>query len=88
MYNTVMKKIRVPALRILTAVIAASSAVLLPQVFHAIGVISGTGAAAGAALLPMHLPVILCGFLAGPSAGIIAGIGNKSENKNIGVKNM
>ena len=50
-------------------------AVALPQIFHAIGVISGWGgSAAGAAFLPMHIPVLLAGFLAGPAAGLLAGI--------------
>lgn len=59
-----------------TILIAASiiCAVVLPQIFHAIGVVSGTGAAVGAAFLPMHIPVLLAGFTGGPIAGITAGI--------------
>lgn len=49
-------------------------AVVLPQIFHAVGIISGTGAAVGAAFLPMHIPVLLAGFLGGPVVGITAGI--------------
>lgn len=49
-------------------------AVILPQIFHAIGVVSGTGAAVGAAFLPMHIPVLLAGFAGGPVVGITAGI--------------
>ena len=59
------------------AVIAVSAiiiAVALPQVFHAIGIVSGTGAAAGAAFLPMHLPVILAGLIGGPAVGLLAGV--------------
>lgn len=56
------------------ALIAVASAVLLPQVFHAIGVLSGTGAALGSALLPMQIPVLLAGFLGGPVIGLIVGI--------------
>ncbi len=56
------------------ALIGAGAAVLLPQLFHAIGVLSGTGAALGAAFLPMYLPVVLVGLLAGPLAGAAAGL--------------
>ena len=53
---------------------AITASVILPQLFHAIGAVSGTGNAVGAALLPMHIPVILAGFIGGPCAGFIAGI--------------
>ena len=49
------------------------AAVALPQVFHTIGAISGTGTAIASSFLPMHLPIILVGLLAGPYAGLIAG---------------
>ncbi len=49
------------------------AAILLPQLFHAAGVLSGIGSAAGAAFLPMHIPVLLAGFLGGPLVGIAAG---------------
>jgi hypothetical protein len=57
----------------ITAALAIVTAVALPQLFHAAGVISGTGAALGSAFLPMHLPVLLAGLLGGPIVGIIAG---------------
>lgn len=60
--------------RTVTVLAAIAAAIILPQLFHAAGVISGTGAAVGAAFLPMHIPVILAGFAGGPAAGIIAGI--------------
>ncbi|HHV97457.1 MAG TPA: ECF transporter S component [Clostridiaceae bacterium] len=44
-------------------------AVLFPQVFHLIG-----GPAAGRIFLPMHIPVMLAGFFAGPTIGVITGI--------------
>lgn len=62
------------AMKTAAAVIAVAAAVLLPQMFHAIGTISGTGSSVGSALLPMQLPVLLCGFIGGPLAGLIAGI--------------
>ena len=42
--------------------------VLLPQVFHLVG-----GPALGGVLLPMHIPVLLGGFLLGPVWGTVIG---------------
>lgn len=42
-------------------------AVLLPVSFHAFGV-------AGRIFLPMHIPVLLAGFLVGPLSGLVVGI--------------
>jgi len=42
-------------------------AVLLPIGFHTFGV-------AGRVFLPMHLPVLLAGFLIGPYAGLVVGL--------------
>jgi len=42
-------------------------AVLLPIGFHAFGM-------AGRIFLPMHIPVLLAGFLVGPGSGLIVGI--------------
>ena len=50
------------------------SAILLPQLIHLMGRISGMGTTLGVALLPMHLPIILVGILAGAYAGGIAGV--------------
>lgn len=58
----------------ITAALAVISAIALPQLFHAVGVISGTGAALGSAFLPMHLPVLIAGLLGGPFVGLIAGV--------------
>lgn len=55
----------------LTAIVAA---VILPQLIHLAGIMSGTGKALGEIFLPMHLPIMLVGFLAGPSVGAIAGV--------------
>lgn len=41
--------------------------VLLPQVFHLVG-------GAGPAFLPMHIPVLLSGFLVNPITGLYVGI--------------
>jgi uncharacterized membrane protein len=42
-------------------------AVLLPVGFHAFGV-------GGRVLLPMHIPVLLAGFLVGPYCGVLVGL--------------
>ena len=41
--------------------------ILFPQIFHAIP-------NAGSILLPMHIPVILCGFICGPLYGLLVGL--------------
>ena len=46
-----------------------AAAVLLPQVFHLIG-----GPGLGTILLPMHIPVLLAGFVVGPVVALIVGI--------------
>ena len=48
--------------------LAIAAAVALPQLFHVIGAVSGQGTA-----LPMHLPIIFVGLIAGPAVGAIAG---------------
>lgn len=56
------------------AILSIAGAVALPQVFHGLGAISGLGTTPGEAFLPMHLPIILVGLLAGPYAGAVSGI--------------
>ncbi|MDR2735119.1 MAG: ECF transporter S component [Spirochaetota bacterium] len=58
----------------LTIGTAVAAAVILPQVFHALGIISGTGSAPGQVFLPMYLPIILAGFFAGAIAGALSGL--------------
>lgn len=58
----------------LAALAAIVGAVVLPQIFHALGAASGLGTALGETFLPMHLPIILVGLLAGPYAGAAAGL--------------
>ena len=57
----------------LYAAAAIAGAVVLPQIFHALGAVSGLGTSVGEAFLPMHLPVILAGLLAGPLVGAVSG---------------
>lgn len=54
-------------------VLAVVTAVTLPQLFHAVGIASGTGALLGSTLLPMHLPVLIAALLGGPVVGAVAG---------------
>ncbi|MBT1180800.1 ECF transporter S component [Bifidobacterium sp. CP2] len=55
------------------ALLAVVAAVALPQVFHVAGAAMGLGTIIGQTLLPMHLPVLLVGLLAGPYAGLATG---------------
>jgi LytS/YehU family sensor histidine kinase len=59
--------------RTAAAVTAIVSAVALPQIFHLIGTLSGTGTVSGEIFLPMHLAIFMVGFLAGPVVGGISG---------------
>ena len=49
-------------------------AVVLPQIFHAIGVVFGIGGALGQMFLPMYIPVLIFGFYRGPASGAVAGL--------------
>ncbi len=53
---------------------AVIGAVVIPQLFHIIGAVSGLGTSPGETFLPMHLPIILTGLLAGTVPGAIAGL--------------
>ena len=53
---------------------AIAAAVVLPQLFHVVGMVSNMGTALGETFLPMHLPILLVGLIAGPYAGAIAGL--------------
>lgn len=79
MSNTVItKSMRKPYLSVKVQTIATVgaiiAAVIVPQLFHVMGAMSGIGTALGEAFLPMHLPIILVGFLAGPYAGAVSGL--------------
>lgn len=76
--STLVKSMGKPRLSVKTqtiaAIIAVVGAVVVPQLFHAMGAVSGLGTALGETFLPMHLPIILVGLLAGPYAGAAAGL--------------
>lgn len=61
-------------LQTVATIVAIIGAVAVPQIFHLLGMISGTGTALGETFLPMHLPIMIVGLLAGPYAGAIAGL--------------
>ncbi|MEA5058690.1 MAG: ECF transporter S component [Clostridia bacterium] len=56
-----------PTRRLSTAALCLAMAVLLPQFFHAIPNF-------GSIFLPMHLPVLLCGFICGWKYGLLCGM--------------
>ena len=58
----------------MATVAAIAGAVLVPEVFHALGAALGLGTALGRVFLPMYLPVALVGFLAGPIPGVVTGL--------------
>lgn len=68
-----MKRISIKqqSIAVITAVAAA---VAMPQIFHIIGIVSGQGTAVGETFLPMQLPILLVGLLAGPYIGAAAGL--------------
>lgn len=79
MSNTmILKTMEKPRLSVkvqtLATIAAIAGAVIVPQIFHALGAALGLGTALGETFLPMHLPILLVGLLAGPYAGAIAGM--------------
>lgn len=73
MYPNVLKRteIKTKGLIILLTVV---SAVALPQIFHALGVVSGAGSLPGQIFLPMHIPVLIAALVCGPAVGLISGL--------------
>ena len=74
MEKTLTKKSRIITEKIIYIAITVVFAVALPQLIHIIGRLTGTNTALGQILLPMHIPVLILGFCAGPWAGLAAGI--------------
>lgn len=73
MFTYTQKRLSVKFQTIATFV-AVIFAVALPQVFHILGRAMGISTSLGEIFLPMHLPIIVVGLLAGPYAGACAGI--------------
>ncbi len=79
MWEVTAAEVRVPLVtgvrdRTIATALALVAAVVLPEVFHALGAATGVGPSVAQALLPMHLPVLLVGLLAGPVAGGVTGV--------------
>lgn len=72
--KTVVKYPLTIKMQVVATLLAIIGSVVVPQLFHAMGTISGLGTALGETFLPMHLPIILVGLLVGPYAGLIAGL--------------
>ncbi len=76
MTNTmILKTMEKPRLSVkvqtLAAIAAVAGAVAVLQIFHALGAAFGAGTALGETFLPMHLPILLVGLLAGPYEGAV-----------------
>lgn len=69
MTRTEIKPTGFSARTVATAALVCALSVILPQVFHLLG-----GKALGNAFLPMHLPVLLGGYLLNPAAAAICGM--------------
>ena len=73
MENTLTRKKQIITAKALTTVIGITLSVSMPQLFHVIGIVSGTGSLPGSAFLPMHLGVFFTALLAGPAVGAVTG---------------
>lgn len=69
MTRTEIKSKGFSARTVATAALVCALSVLLPQIFHLVG-----GKPLGNAFLPMHLPVLLGGYLLNPAAAAICGV--------------
>ena len=49
-------------------------AVVLPQIFHLLGVWFGVGGKLGQIFLPMYIPILIVGFYRGSVSGAVAGL--------------
>lgn len=69
MERTKVKSFSFSARTVATAALVCALSVIVPQIFHLIG-----GKPLGNAFLPMHLPVLLGGYLLNPVAAAICGM--------------
>ena len=67
MENTLTRKKQIITAKALTTVIGITLSVAIPQLFHVIGIVSGTGSLPCSAFLPMHLGIFFTALLAGPA---------------------
>ncbi|MBR2315940.1 MAG: ECF transporter S component [Clostridia bacterium] len=73
MENTLTFRKNKVLIKIATVIASVAASVVFVQLFHCAGMISGLETAVGSALLPMHIPVLIAGFLCGPSVGFAVG---------------
>ena len=74
MQNTTNKNLYIAFRGSLSLIIAVISAIVLPQIFHTIGLATGLGGKLGQMFLPMYLPVLIFAFKSNKILGLIAGI--------------
>lgn len=55
-------------------VLSLVACIYLPMLFHYVGMFTGTGKMLAEIFTPMHIPVIICGFISGPICGFISGL--------------
>lgn len=73
--SNVLKKSKISVkAQVLATFVALIAAVALPQIFHLMGALSGLGTSLGETFLPMHLPILFAGLVAGPYVGAAAGL--------------
>ena len=58
----------------LYVLMAIVGAVVLPQIFHCVGIWTGVGGKLGQIFLPMYIPVLILGFYKGSLSGVVAGL--------------
>ncbi len=68
--TVVFKTVKTKTIAAIGAIVAA---VVLPQLFHILGMVSNMGTTLGETFLPMHLSIFMVGLLAGPAAGVVSG---------------
>lgn len=73
MEKTIQKRLHTVLSQSASIGITVICAVLLPQLFHALGGITGTGNQLGQMFLPMYLPVLLFAFKTNAAAGMLVG---------------
>ncbi len=74
MEKTIQKRLHTILYQSASIGITVIGAVLLPQLFHALGGIMETGGQLGQMFLPMYLPVLMFAFQTNAVAGMLAGL--------------
>ena len=74
MEKTINKNVRVFFKNALSVCLCVLCAIILPQLFHAFGVLTGTGGNFGQLFLPMYLPVLILALRSNAVLGAVAGV--------------